>query len=146
MRPARVLLVDDYQGAAGDLSACVAKAFELVGTAGDGRALLEAATKLRPDVVVAEVSMPVMDGLTAMRLIQQYLPYTRVILLTSYGDALMARHALSAGAAGFIMKADAPTEIVEAIRRVADGETFVSDAIAMRNASRLFAGESNSLA
>jgi DNA-binding NarL/FixJ family response regulator len=137
MRPPRVLLGNGCRHGAEDLSACVAKAFELVGTAGDGAALLEAAMTLRPDVVVADLSMAAIDGLTAMKEIHQRLPYTRVILLTSDGDASTARHALSAGAAGFIMKADAPAELVDAIRRVADGETFVSGAIAMRQAVRL---------
>ena len=137
MRPPRVLLADDHR-VLENLTECLAKAFELVGTVGDGDALLEAALTLRPDVVVADISMPVIDGVAAMKQIHQHLPYTRVILLTSYGDAPLARHALNAGAAGFFMKADAPAELVEAIRRVADGETFVSDAITMRNAAKLF--------
>lgn len=130
MRPPRVLLADDHR-VLENLTECLAKAFELVGTVGDGGALLEAAMLLRPDVVVADISMPVIDGLTAMKRINQHLPYTKVILLTSNGDVLLARHALNAGAAGLVMKVHAPAELVDAIRRVADGQTFVSGAIAL---------------
>ena len=131
MRPPRVLLADDHRGVAEALRNFVPKAFELVGTVGDGGALLDAAMTLRPDVVVAAIAMPVVDGLTAMKQIHQRLPYTKVILITSYGDASLARHALNAGASGLIMKVHAPIELVDAILRVANGETFVSGAIAL---------------
>jgi DNA-binding NarL/FixJ family response regulator len=126
----RVLLADDHPDFAAAIGAYVAEAFQLVGTVRDGDALLEAAKTLKPDVVVADISMPGTDGLAAMKQIRKQLPHMRVILLTNHGGDWLARHALDAGASGFVLKIDAPTELVEAIRTVAEGGTFVSRAIA----------------
>jgi DNA-binding NarL/FixJ family response regulator len=128
----RVLLADDHPRVADAIGEYVAEAFQLVGTVQDGGALLEAATTLKPDVIVADISMPGTDGLTAMKQIQKQLPHMRVILLTNYGDAELVRHALDAGASGFVLKVYAPTELVPAIRAVADGGTYVSSAIAVQ--------------
>ena len=127
----RVLLADDHPGFAAAIGEYVAEAFQLVGTVRDGGALLEAAKTLKPDVIVADISMPGTDGLTAMKQILKHLPHVRVILLTNYGDAELVRHALDAGASGFVLKFNAPTELVEAIRTVVDGGTYVSSAIAV---------------
>lgn len=127
----RVLLADDYRPVADAVGEYVAEAFDLVGTVGDGTALLEATRSLHPDVIVADLSMPGTDGLTAMKQVRRLFPQTRVILLTNYGDPYLARHALDAGASGFVLKVYAPTELVEAIRTVAGGGTYVSPAIAM---------------
>lgn len=108
----------------------VAEAFQLIATVQDGGALIEAAKTLKPDIIVADISMPGTDGLTAMKQILKQLPDVRVILLTNYGDADVVRHALDAGARGFVLKVHAPTELVQAIRTVADGGTYVSSAIA----------------
>ena len=131
MRLPRVLLADDHPRIAEAMGEYVAETFQLIGTVRDGRALIEAAKTLQPDVIVADISMPGTDGLTAMKQILKHLPDVRVILLTNYGDADVVRHALDAGACGFVLKVDAPTDLVQAIRTVADGGTYVSSAIAV---------------
>lgn len=131
MASPRVLLADDHRRVADAVGEYVAEAFELVGTVGDGGALLEAAQLLRPDVIVADVSMPGTDGMTAMKQVRTLLPQMRVILMTNYGDPVLVRHALDAGASGFVLKVYVSTEIVEAIRTVVDGGTYVSAAIAV---------------
>jgi DNA-binding NarL/FixJ family response regulator len=131
MSSPRILLADDHPRVAAALSEYVAEAFQLVGTVRDGGALLEAAQKLKPDVIVADVSMPGTDGLTAMKQIRKLLPQMRVILLTNYGDASLVRHAFDAGASGFILKAYAAAELVDAIRTVVKGGTYLSRAIAV---------------
>ena len=131
MPSSRVLLADDHPGLAAAIGEYVAEAFQLVGTVRDGDALLEAAKTLKPDVIVADISMPGIDGLTAMKQIRKHLPQVRVILLTNFGDAAVVRHALDAGASGFVLKAYAPTELVRAIRTAVDGGTYVSSAIAV---------------
>jgi len=128
---ARVLLADDHQGVAEAMGEYVAEAFQLVGTVRDGDALLEAAHALKPDVIVADISMPGMDGLTATRQIHERLPHTRVILLTNYGDPALARYALDVGASGFVLKVYASTELVQAIRMVLGGGRYLSRAIAI---------------
>jgi len=127
----RVLLADDHPRVAEAMGEYVAETFQLIGTVRDGGALIEAAKTLKPDVIVADISMPGIDGLTAMKQILKHLPDVRVILLTNYGDADVVRHALDAGACGFVLKFHAPTELVQAIRTVADGGTYVSSAIAV---------------
>ena len=130
MDSARVLLAEDHPGVAEAVGEYVAEAFDLIGTVRDGGALLEAAHTLKPDVIVADISMPGTDGLTAMKQIQKHQPNVKVILLTNYGDAVVARHALDAGASGFVLKVHAATELLHAIRTVVDGGTYVSGAIA----------------
>ena len=127
----RVLLADDHRPVADAVGEYVAEAFELVGTVGDGGALIEAARSLHPDVIVADLSMPGTDGLTALKQLRRLFPDTRVILLTNYGDPFLVRYALAAGASGFVLKVYAPTELVEAIRTVTSGGTYVSSAIAV---------------
>ena len=131
MRSSRVLLADDHPHLAAAIGEYVAEVFQLVGTVGDGDALLEAATTLRPDVIVADILMPGTDGLTAMKQIHRHLPQVRVILLTNCGDAEVVRHALDAGASGFVLKVYAPTELVHAIRTVVDGGIYVSSGLAV---------------
>ena len=131
MTSLRVLLADDHAAVAEAIGEYVAEAFQLVGTVADGGALVDAAKTLRPDVIVADISMPVTDGLTAMKRIQKHLPHMRVILLTNHGDASLVRYALDAGASGFVLKVYAPTELVDAIRAVVDGGTYVSRALAV---------------
>ena len=127
----RVLLADDHPRVAEAIGAFVAEAFELIGTVGDGRALVEAANTLQPDVIVADISMPGTDGLTAMRQLREQLPGARVILLTNYADAMLARIALDAGASGFVVKVYAATELVPAIRAAVAGGTYVSSTVAV---------------
>jgi DNA-binding NarL/FixJ family response regulator len=131
MASPRVLLADDHRRVADAVGEYVAEAFDLVGTVGDGGALLEAARLLKPDVIVADVSMPGTDGMTAMKQVRTLLPQMRVILMTNYGDPVLVRHALGAGASGFVLKVYVSTEIVDAIRTVVDGGTYVSAAIAV---------------
>src|SRR5262245_52253146 len=131
MDSARILLADDHRRVAEAMGQFVAEEFQLVGTVSDGDTLLEAAHTLKPDVIVADISMPGTNGLTAMRQIREQLPHVRVILLTNYWDPTVARHALDAGASGFVLKLYASTELVQAIRTVLGGGTFVSSAIAV---------------
>jgi DNA-binding NarL/FixJ family response regulator len=131
MASPRVLLADDHRRVADAIGESVARVFQLVGTVGDGGALIEAAKTLNPDVIVADVSMPGTDGMTAMKQVRRLLPQMRVILMTNYGDPILVRHALEAGASGFVLKVYVSTEIVDAIRTVVDGGTYVSAAIAV---------------
>jgi DNA-binding NarL/FixJ family response regulator len=131
MAATSVLLAEDHRRVADAVGEYVADAFDLVGTVRDGGALLEAAQRLRPDVVVVDISMPGTDGFTALKQIRHQLPHTRVILLTNHDDPMLVRHALEAGAAGFVLKVYASTELVHAIRTVVDNGIFVSSAIAV---------------
>ena len=93
--------------------------FDLVGTVGDGQALIDAAQRLRPDVIVADIAMPVMDGLELHRLTAA--ASTPIIFLTMHADAQLATAALRAGASGYVLKHSAGEELITAMQEVLQG-------------------------
>ena len=104
--------------------------FELVGVVEDGRALVEAARKLRPDVIVADITMPRLNGIEALAELKKDDPGVKLVFLTMHRQVAYARRALKAGASGFVLKHSAPKELVLAIRAALDGETFVTPSLA----------------
>lgn len=126
----RVLLADDHRVVAQGLKSMLAAEFELVDVVTDGQAMVEATKKLRPDVVVADVTMPVLNGIDALETLRQQGVDVPVVFLTMHGQAGYARRALQAGAAGYVLKLAAPEELVQAIRAALDGGTFVSPSLA----------------
>lgn len=129
MRP-RVLLADDHRIVTAGLEALLADDYELVGRAQDGRSLLELARQVRPDFIVADISMPGLNGINALRALRRGGLDVPVIFLTMHTEPAYARHALEAGAAGYVLKHAAPQELVRALRMAASGGIFVSEEIA----------------
>ena len=125
MKP-RILLADDHRIVAEGLRSLLEPEFELVGIVEDGRALLEAAEKLRPDVIVADISMPLLNGIEAIRQIRKNNNDVRVVFLTMHPDVTYAVSAMEAGAQGYVLKHSAPSELNRAIRAALMGETFVT--------------------
>jgi len=126
----RVLLADDHRMVAEGLKGLLAEEFELVGIVEDGRAMVAAASKLRPDLIVADISMPQMNGLDALAHLKRDNPVVRVVFLTMHRDAAYARRALEAGASGFVLKHSAPAELVLAVRAALQGRTFIAPELA----------------
>ena len=126
MNRARILLADDHPEAADVLKRLLARDFEVVVVVEDGLALIEAAKKLQPDVIVADISMPRLDGLGSLAELKKENPNVKVVFITMFGEPEFARLALKAGAHGFVMKHSAWTELVPAILSVLDGRTFIS--------------------
>ena len=126
----RVLLADDHRMVAEGLKSLLGLEVELVGVVEDGLALLEAARKLRPDVIVADITMPHLNGIDALARLKQDNERVRVIFLTMHQEVAYARRALDAGAAGYVLKHSAPAELIDAIRAALDGKTYVSPALA----------------
>jgi len=126
----RVLLADDHRMVAEGLKGLLAPEVELVGMVEDGLALLEAAKRLRPDVIVADISMPHLNGIEALARLKQEDERVRVVFLTMHEDVAYARRALDAGASGYVLKHSAPAELIAAIRAALDGKTYVSPALA----------------
>jgi DNA-binding NarL/FixJ family response regulator len=126
----RVLLADDHRVVAEGLKRLLAEDFELVGMVEDGRALIAAAKKLEPDVVVADISMPHLNGIDAMVQLKKDNARIKVVFLTMHQDAAYARRALEAGATGFVVKHSAPAELVMAIHAALKGQTFITPALA----------------
>jgi two-component system, NarL family, response regulator DegU len=128
----RVLLADDHRILREGLRRSLeAQHIEVVGEAADGDEALELAEALRPDVVLMDVSMPVLDGVEATRRIRQRLPEVRVVMLTMHADETTMARAIRAGADGYLVKDCSTEEIAETVRLVAGGQTAVSREVAV---------------
>jgi DNA-binding NarL/FixJ family response regulator len=126
----RVLLADDHRVVSEGLKRLLADDFELAGVVEDGRALVAAAKKLKPDVIVADITMPHLNGIDAMAQLKKDNAQIKVVFLTMHQDPAYARRALEAGAAGFVVKHSAPAELVMAIHAALKGQTFITPALA----------------
>jgi len=126
----RVLLADDHLMVAEALKSLLTPEFDLVGVVEDGRALIEAAGTLRPDVIVADVTMPHLNGIDALIHLRQGGDRTPVVFLTMHRDVSFARRALDAGASGFVLKHSASAELVTAIRAALEGGTYLTPQLA----------------
>jgi DNA-binding NarL/FixJ family response regulator len=125
-----VLLADDHRLVAEGLKSLLASDFDLVDVVEDGRALVEAVRTLKPDVVVADVAMPQLNGIEALVQLRQEGDRVPVVFLTMHRDVAYARRALDAGASGFVLKHSAPAELVTAIRAALDGKTYLTPQLA----------------
>lgn len=130
MNRLRLLLADDHRIVAEGLKRLLEEEFELVGIVEDGRQLLKAAEALRPDVIVADISMPELNGVEALEELKLVNPDVRVVFLTMHQNAVYARRALDAGALGYVVKNSAAEELVLAVRAAAAGRTFISSVVA----------------
>ncbi len=126
----RVLLADDHLLVAEALKSLLSAEFDLVGVVEDGRALIEEARRLRPDVIVADVTMPHLNGIDALVRLRQEGDRVPVVFLTMHQDVTFARRALEAGASGFVLKHSASTELVAAIRAALEGRKYLTPKIA----------------
>ncbi len=130
MKRPRVLLADDHRLVAEGLKSLLSTEFELVGVVEDGRAMIEAARKLRPDVIVADITMPHLNGIDALVRLKRDDIQVPVVFLTMHVEVAYARRALEGGAAGYVLKHSAPAELITAIQAALNGKTYVSPAVA----------------
>lgn len=122
----RILLADDHQIVLDGLRSLLAGEFDLCGTAANGRELLERAPALAPDVIVADISMPLLNGIDAVRQLREAGVGAKVVFLTMHPDVTYLTRALEAGASGYVLKHAASDELVTAIQTVLRGGTFIS--------------------
>ena len=141
MRRTRVLLADDHQMLLDALKHILEPRYEVVGTVRNGRALLEAAARLQPDVVVVDIGMPQLNGLDAARNLKHSVPSAKLIFLTMNEDPDIVAEAFRAGASAFLLKHGAAVELTEAIDKVLRGGSYVTPQakegqanVALRNA------------
>ncbi len=132
MRHPRLLLADDHPVVIAGLRELLEPQFEIVGTAPDGRTLLRLASDLKPDVILLDISMPQMNGLTAARQIKKTFPQLKLIFLTMHADMDYVNEAFRAGASGYILKRSVASELVSGIKEVLKGETYLTPEIAGR--------------
>lgn len=126
MKRARVLLADDHRMVAEGLKLVLGDEYDITGIVEDGRALLAAARQLRPDVIVADISMPQLNGINALIQLKKEDPAVKVIFLTMHREAAYAQAAIKAGASGFVLKHAATDELISAIRAVLKGKSYIS--------------------
>ena len=126
----RVLVADDHVILAQGLGALLREEFELVGLAHNGRELVELAKQTKPDVIVTDISMPLLNGTDAVRQLRSYGVNAKVIVLTQHKDPQIAAEAFRAGVSGFLIKQAAGEELVTAIREVLQGRSYLTTLIA----------------
>jgi NarL family two-component system response regulator LiaR len=132
--PIRVLVVDDHAVVREGLRTFLElqDGIEVAGEAADGEEAIEAAERLRPDVVLMDLVMPALDGLAAMRVLRERVPGARVIVLTSFAEDDKLLPALRAGAAGYLLKNAEPQELARAVRAAHAGEALLDPHVAAR--------------
>ncbi|MDX9788200.1 MAG: response regulator transcription factor [Desulfobacterales bacterium] len=130
MKKPRVLLADDHKIVLEGMKSLLEGEFEIVASVEDGRALVDQAAALRPDVIVADISMPQLNGIEAARRIKITDKNIKIVFLTMHPDVTYAASAFEAGASGFVLKHSAPSELVTAIHEAMKGRTYITPLIA----------------
>ena len=126
MTRTRVLLADDHRLLREAFARLLESECEVVGVVADGRAVLAEAPILRPDIVVLDIAMPLLNGLDTARQLKKMMPETKVIFLTMNEDADVAAEAFRSGASGYLLKNSAASELLQAIREVSRGRSYVT--------------------
>ena len=126
LAPVRVLVADDHPHFSEMVESLLFPGFEIIGKVGDGRALVDAALRLKPDLILTDISMPVLNGIDAVEELRKIGITTKVIFLTVHSDSEFVRICLAAGAFGYIVKPRVAIDLLPAIRRVLAGHLFVS--------------------
>lgn len=126
MKMERVVLADDHTLVLEAFCNLLKTEFEVVGTAADGRELIKVVRELKPDIVVTDISMPNLNGVDACKKLLNLAPETKIIFLTVLNDADVVADVIRAGAKGYLLKSSASTELLQAIKAVASGKTYIT--------------------
>jgi DNA-binding NarL/FixJ family response regulator len=129
MKLPRVILADDHKILVEAFRKLLEPHYEIVATVADGRALLDAAGALKPDVILLDIGMPLLNGLEAARQLKTKLPTVKLIFLTMHEDPDLAVEAMRAGASGFLLKTSASSELLHAIQEALKGKTYITPQI-----------------
>jgi len=139
MTKARILLADDHTLVVEGFRKILEPEFDLVGTVEDGRALLEAAQKLHPDVILLDISMPLLNGIDAARRLKKMMPEVKLIFVTMHADPAYVTEAFRVGATGYVLKRSAAADLLQAVRTVLNGHYYVAPPITKDVLSSLLA-------
>ncbi len=132
MKKPRILMADDHSILLAGLRKLVEDLYEVVGMVEDGRELVAAAGRLKPDLILLDISMPLLNGLDAARQIRKSLPDVKILFLTMHASPAYATEAFKAGGSGYLLKQSAASELPQAIESVLKGQTYLTPAITKR--------------
>jgi PAS domain S-box-containing protein len=133
----RVLLADDHPMILEDIRAILAPNYEIVETVADGRALVEAALRLKPDLIVVDITMPLLNGIDAAVQIKKSLPGMKLLFVTMHASTAYVEAAFEAGGTGYVLKSGLRDELPNAVQSVLDGRTYVSPSLSPEDSERL---------
>ncbi len=133
MRP-RVLLADDHPEILNKVASLLASICEIAGKVGDGKALLEAVDRLKPDIIVIDISMPVLNGIEAARQLKKSGSEVKIVFLTVHEDPDFVQAALASGACGYVVKPRLATDLVRAVEAAMADRRFISPSLSMNKA------------
>jgi DNA-binding NarL/FixJ family response regulator len=136
----RIVMVDDHVLVVEGIRRLLERDYDIVAVVGDGRAAVETAMRLKPDIMLLDIAMPLLNGIEAARQIREMEIPTKVIFVTMQTDRDYVRVAFRAGAAGYVLKQAAPSELIEAIQAVVAGGLYLSPSIAPRGSQELLNG------
>jgi DNA-binding NarL/FixJ family response regulator len=122
----RILIADDHAIFAEALGVFLERTFSVIGAAADGRAMMEEAIRLRPEVIVADISMPLLNGLDAARRIHEAIPHVKFVFLTMHNDPNLAAAALELGRVAFVLKHEGGQKLLQAIEEVLHGRSYIT--------------------
>jgi DNA-binding NarL/FixJ family response regulator len=137
MKRPRILLADDHALMLEDIRAILAPHYEIVGTVADGRALVEAGLRLKPDLIVVDITMPLLNGIDAAVQIKKSLPEMKLLFVTMHSSAAYLKAAFEAGGTGYVLKSELRDELPDAVQSVLGGRTYVSRGLRAEYPERL---------
>jgi DNA-binding NarL/FixJ family response regulator len=129
MKRTRILIADDHSMVIDGLRGLLEPEYEVVGAVNDGRAVLPEVQNLKPDVVIIDISMPLLNGLDCTRQLREAGCTAKILILTMHPDATLAQEALAAGASGYLLKSSPGSELKGALKEVLQGRTYLSPAV-----------------
>ena len=133
----RLVVADDHVLVLGGLAKLLEEKFQIVATANDGRQVLEVCQQLKPDVVLLDITMPLLNGIETARQLSRTLPEIKIVFVTVHSDAEYVREAFRAGAQGYVLKRSAPSELITAIRTVVSGGRYITPLVSQYIAESL---------
>jgi len=136
MKRARILLADDHSLTLEGIRTVLEPHHEIVGTAADGRALLEAALRLKPELIVLDITMPLLNGIDAAVQIKKSLPDTKLLFVTMHVNPAYLEAALDAGGTGYVLKSAARRELLEAVDSVLNGRIYITPSLSGEDLER----------
>jgi DNA-binding NarL/FixJ family response regulator len=133
MSKTRILLADDHPNLLETVRDIIEPCFEVVGSVGNGSALLKAAAQLNPDVILTDISMPILNGIEAVKRLKESGCQSKIVFLTLHSEHEFVRACFEAGAAGYVLKTRMASDVLNAIQTALEGRIFVSPNLAYKD-------------